>query len=166
MKLRILFTILICLSNCVVFAQNPDGFEKMADRMASKDVPLLTVDELTLSDSIILLDAREKEEFDISHIPGAIWVGYDDFDLKRVEQVNRDKKVIVYCSVGYRSGKVGEELLDAGFKQVYNLYGGMFAFVNNGQTVVGPNGKNTNAVHGYNKNWSKWLNPEVCQPTY
>lgn len=166
MKLTFLLTPIFCLTLAALFAQNPEGFEKMASRMASKVVPLIEVSELNLSDSILLLDAREKKEFKISHLPNAVWVGYDDFDLKRVAGFDKSKTVIVYCSVGYRSGKIGEELLEAGFTNVYNLYGGMFAYVNNGKMIVTPSGQTTQKVHGYNKNWSKWLNPEICEPTY
>jgi predicted sulfurtransferase len=65
--------------------------------------------------------------------------------------------VVVYCSVGYRSERVGEHLLAMGFKDVKNLYGGIFEWVNNGQAIVDRNGKFTNQVHTYNKSWSKWL---------
>ena len=44
----------------------------------------------------------------------------------------------------------------AGFKKVYNLYGGIFHWVNEGRTVFA-NGKPTLRVHAYSKPWSVWL---------
>lgn len=64
--------------------------------------------------------------------------------------------VIVYCSVGYRSERIGEKLQDAGFINVQNLYGGIFKWVNEGMPVynsIGP----TKQVHGYSRSWGVWL---------
>ena len=63
----------------------------------------------------------------------------------------------MYCSIGYRSEKVGEELKKMGFKNVYNLYGSIFEWVNQGNEVVDENEKVTEKVHTYNKRWSKWI---------
>ncbi|MEZ4984799.1 MAG: rhodanese-like domain-containing protein [Saprospiraceae bacterium] len=66
----------------------------------------------------LFLDARERKEFEVSHLPGAHFIGYDDFDLSRVEKLDKGREVIVYCSVGYRSEKITEKLLAAGFTNV------------------------------------------------
>ena len=66
---------------------------------SAKEVGVADVSDDTLS---VFLDAREKKEFDVSHIKNAIWVGYEDFDTLRVQNIARDEKIIVYCSVGYR----------------------------------------------------------------
>jgi len=105
----------------------------------------------------ILLDAREINEFEVSHIQGAQWIGYDDFDLSRVADLDKDSKIVVYCSVGYRSEKISEQLVNAGFTNVQNLYGGIFEWVNTGRDVVNPNGENTKDVHAYSKSWGVWL---------
>jgi rhodanese-related sulfurtransferase len=105
----------------------------------------------------ILLDAREINEFEVSHIQGAQWIGYDDFDLSRVADLDKDSKIVVYCSVGYRSEKISEQLVNAGFTNVQNLYGGIFEWVNTGRDVVDPNGEHTKDVHAYSKSWGVWL---------
>ncbi len=74
-----------------------------------------------------------------------------------VEKLNKDSPIIVYCSVGYRSERVGEKLKSAGFKNVKNLYGGIFQWVNEGHPVVNKKDHWTDSVHTYNKNWSQWL---------
>ncbi len=133
-------------------------FDRMAKRMAKGSVPDISITELQpILDKVILLDTREKEEFEVSHLPNAIWVGYDDFDLERVTGIDKDKKVITYCSVGYRSEKIGEKLQKAGFSNVYNLNGSLFRWVNAGLSIVDSKGEPTQQVHGYNKEWSKWL---------
>ena len=40
---------------------------------------------------------------------------------------------------------------------VYNLYGGLFEWVNQGKEVVKPNGETTETVHAYSKSWGIWL---------
>jgi 3-mercaptopyruvate sulfurtransferase SseA len=63
--------------------------------------------------------------------------------------------------VGYRSEKISEKLKQAGFKDVSNLYGGIFEWVNQGNPVVDENGKITDNIHAYSKTWGVWLNKGV-----
>lgn len=119
------------------------------------------VDEVSVQESVeaknaVYIDAREKQEYEISHIKDAVWVGYDDFDIARMDDVSKDKKVIVYCSVGKRSEDVTQKLVNAGYKDVANLYGGIFEWVNQGEPVY-HDGKETNRVHAYSKTWGIWL---------
>lgn len=122
-----------------------------------------TVDEISvmdavdLSDSILFLDAREKEEFDVSHIKDAKWVGYDNFKMKRMEGIPMDQEIIIYCSVGYRSEKIAEKLERAGYVNVQNLYGSIFEWVNQGEPVYDNDGIETNKVHAFDVEWSEWL---------
>jgi rhodanese-related sulfurtransferase len=93
----------------------------------------------------------------VSHLPNALFLDYGKFKADEVEGINRKTKIIVYCSVGYRSERIGEKLLKMGFVDVHNLYGGIFDWVNNDHTVVNPAGIRTDSVHTYNKDWSRWL---------
>jgi hypothetical protein len=63
---------------------------------------------------------------------------------------------VVYCAVGYRSERVGEKLLEAGYSRVLNMRGGIFAWVNRGFPVYGDGG-HTDRIHGYSRRWSRWL---------
>ena len=112
--------------------------------------------KLTENEELILLDTRTTKEFNVSHLRGARYVGYDDFEIGKLQNVPRDAQVVVYCSVGYRSTKVGEKLKQAGFTNVYNLYGGIFEWVNEGFAVYDTIGE-TNKVHAYSKTWGIWL---------
>ena len=125
---------------------------------SAKEVGVADVSDDTLS---VFLDAREKKEFDVSHIKNAIWVGYEDFDTLRVQNIARDEKIIVYCSVGYRSEKIAEKLVASGYTNVVNLYGGVFEWVNQDKPVVDQTGNETELVHAYSKKWGIWLNKGV-----
>jgi len=80
-----------------------------------------------------------------------------------VKDLDQSKPIYIYCSIGYRSEKIGEKLQKAGFKKVYNMYGGIFNWANSGYTLVDKNGKTTTKVHGYNNDWSQWLNGQKCK---
>ena len=130
----------------------------MLSTLLTHDVPEITVAAASqAADKAVFLDAREPAEYDVSHIAGAVPVGYDHFDLSEVKDIPKDQEIIVYCSVGYRSEKVSEQLLAAGYQKVTNLYGGIFEWKNQGHPVVNPAGEPTDEVHAYNRTWGMWL---------
>jgi len=131
----------------------------MLNGLLGRNVPEISVSDLdSLQNSVQLLDARERNEYEVSHLQGAKWVGYDDFDLERVDGLPKDTAIVVYCSVGYRSEKVVEQLLAAGFTNVQNLYGGIFEWANEEKPVVDTQGEPTEKVHAYDRVWGVWLN--------
>jgi len=115
---------------------------------------------------IIVLDAREKEEYDVSHIEEAIYLGYKDPDFSTLNDFDKDTPIVVYCSIGYRSEKIGEKLKKLGFNSVRNLYGSIFEWVNQGHKIVDHNGQQTNEIHCYNKKWSKWMINDAYQKVW
>lgn len=104
----------------------------------------------------LLLDTRSRIEYGVSHLPGARYVGYKDFDLSDLKDVPPHIPLVVYCSVGYRSEKIGDQLQAAGYTHVRNLHGGLFEWVNQGLPVYNAQGPTTN-VHGYTRAWGIWL---------
>ena len=157
MKLSRLFLLLSCLS-CI--SQN--SVEEVLDRYNSQSVPYISVEQLKAiqqKDSVILLDAREPEEFQVSHLKNASYVGYKDFSAEEIQQQfpDKDQPIVVYCSLGVRSEKIGEKLQELGYKNIQNLYGGIFEWKNNNYPVFTSENKETNKVHAYSRRWSKWL---------
>tara|TARA_Y100001933_G_C18722769_1_gene448180 strand:+ start:47 stop:541 length:495 start_codon:yes stop_codon:yes gene_type:complete len=157
MKLSRLFLLLSCLS-CI--SQN--SVEEVLDRYNSQSVPYISVEQLKAiqqKDSVILLDAREPEEFQVSRLKNATYVGYKDFSAEEIQQQfpDKDQPIVVYCSLGVRSEKIGEKLQQLGYKNIQNLYGGIFEWKNNNYPVFTSENKETNKVHAYSRRWSKWL---------
>ncbi|MEP1094412.1 MAG: rhodanese-like domain-containing protein [Cyclobacteriaceae bacterium] len=130
--------------------------EKMAS-LYKGTVPLINSSELSPKTNVIILDTRSPEEFDISHIAGAKMIDYDNFVKADVKDIDKGAEVIVYCSVGYRSERIGEKMQKMGFTNVKNLYGGIFDWKNQDKDVVNKNQQPTDSVHTYNKSWSQWL---------
>jgi rhodanese-related sulfurtransferase len=146
----------------VLQAQTTDpAYGQLLEKMYRKTVPLITVSQAAAlqagSKQVFFLDTREQEEYQVSHIRDAVWVGYKDFSLRRVAGIPRQTPVIVYCSVGYRSEKIGEKLLQAGFTDVHNLYGSIFEWVNQGHPVYKTPTQSTTRVHAYSRSWGRWL---------
>lgn len=108
---------------------------------------------------VLLLDAREREEFEVSKIPNAQFVGYSQFNITDVLQQfpNKSQPIVVYCSLGVRSENIALQLKKAGYTKVYNLYGGIFEWKNEGFDVVDTKGNLTEKVHAYNKKWGIYL---------
>lgn len=126
--------------------------------MYKNTVPLMSVTDLERkADNFVLLDTREKAEYKVSHLENAQWVGYDTFDKKRLKDIPKDQPIVVYCSIGYRSERIGEQLLKMGYEEVYNLNGGIFEWVNQDQELVESKDKATDKVHAYSKSWGVWL---------
>lgn len=134
------------------------AFDQLLQTMLKQDIPILTVPELAaMPTKPVLLDAREKREFAVSHLPGAKWVGYETFKLEAVRGISKQTPIVVYCSIGVRSEKIARQLQAAGFTQVKNLYGSLFEWVNQGHPVEKSPGVVTREVHAYNRIWGVWL---------
>ncbi|MEZ5014162.1 MAG: rhodanese-like domain-containing protein [Chitinophagales bacterium] len=145
-------------NNAVAQAHVSDkNYDMLLSTLLVHDVPEVEVNDAKTEENVIWLDAREKAEYNVSHIRGAIWVGYDDFSRQRIAALDKNATYIVYCSVGYRSEQITDSLMQAGFIHVQNLYGGIFEWVNTGNPVVDTNGMQTNKVHAYSKSWGIWL---------
>ncbi|WP_426062119.1 rhodanese-like domain-containing protein [Hymenobacter sp. B1770] len=135
-------------------------YDRMLKAVYRNTVPTIKPVELVLEmskpSSPQLLDARSPAEFKVSHLRGARFVNYDSLAAEKFVGLDRSQPVVVYCSVGYRSERLGERLYTLGFKNVRNLYGGLFEWVNQNYPVYNAQGR-THNVHPYSALWSPWL---------
>jgi rhodanese-related sulfurtransferase len=152
--INFLFSGFLLLSAC---AQS--SIDQALNRYNDESVPYITVAEMQNFQNKIILDAREWEEYNVSHLKNSVWVGYDDFKLSEVEKNLPDKsaEIVVYCSIGVRSENIGEKLLESGYSNTKNLYGGIFEWTNQGYPVYNTKGEKTKKVHAYGKLWGKYL---------
>jgi rhodanese-related sulfurtransferase len=132
-------------------------FDKEISSLLDFSIPVISVQDARHKKDVLFLDAREKPEYEISHIPGAVHIGYDHWDKIVLDGIPKDREIILYCSVGYRSEKIGNKLKALGFSRVRNLYGSIFEWVNKGLPLEDSLGGPSQRVHTYNKNWSKWV---------
>lgn len=144
---------------------------KRTQRWVQQSFPLVpTISTAELADWLtqeiptpIVIDVRRFEEYAVSHLPQA----HHARNLEAVEQliVDQDKAticqtvpIVLYCSVGYRSARLGESLQAAGYP-VLNLAGSIFQWSNEGRPLVSADGQMTRQVHPYNWRWKLLLLP-------
>ncbi|TND09435.1 MAG: thioredoxin family protein [Bacteroidetes bacterium] len=84
-----------------------------------------------------LIDVRTPEEFAVNHLANATNMDFngDDF-AEKIKTLDRNKPVFVYCLSGGRSSSAASQLAEAGFKEVYNMAGGMLNWQSEGKAVV------------------------------
>ncbi|UPS92146.1 rhodanese-like domain-containing protein [Bizionia sp. M204] len=137
-----------------------DSLSQLLKRYNTKNIPYISVQELAMpKTNYKILDAREPNEYQVSHLNNAIFVGYKDFKIETVlnEIPNKKDTIVVYCSLGIRSEAISKKLKDEGYISVYNLYGGIFEWKNNDFPVYNRNNIETDSVHAFSKMWGKWL---------
>tara|TARA_B100000508_G_scaffold141091_1_gene146291 strand:+ start:17272 stop:17778 length:507 start_codon:yes stop_codon:yes gene_type:complete len=120
-------------------------------------IPADSVQAHLTDDNYILLDTRENEEYEVSHLPGAIDFGYDHPNYSALPEADTSKTIVVYCSIGVRSENIAKVLKKRGFTKVYNMYGGIFLWADQFRPMEDDQGSSTKKVHGYNKFWGRWI---------
>lgn len=119
-KLIVLF-FLIVLTGCGK-AQNNGDSNLSATEFAKK---------LNQTKDAQLVDVRTPEEFRNGHLKNAMNIDWntDDF-AEKVKALDKDKPVFLYCMSGPRSTAAAEKLQEMGFKNVYEMQGGMMKWRN------------------------------------
>lgn len=147
----------LLLLHVSVFGQTK--LDKTLKRFNAATVPYIYPENITDTKSFTLLDTRKKEEYEVSHLKDALWVGDKEFNPNKIleEIPNKEKPIIVYCSIGVRSENIGEKLLALGYTNVQNLYGGIFQWRNNDGVVYNLKKQPTDSVHAFSKHWGKLL---------
>ena len=156
-----LIVIWISMLSTSLFSQTT--IESVLNNYNDESVPYIKVEALkNNTDKLLILDAREKEEYEVSHLKNAHHIGFKNFNLLALEQLTEnsltdlDMQIVVYCSIGVRSEIIGNKLMSHGYTNVYNLYGGIFEWVNKGGDVY-QKGESTKKVHAYSKKWGPYL---------
>ncbi|MGB5348374.1 MAG: rhodanese-like domain-containing protein [Polyangiales bacterium] len=98
---------------------------------------------------LILLDVRNQEEQEVSQLRGAQHLDPVHPDIAALT-IPQDATVVVYCSVGYRSAAIIEDLERAGVQNVYNLEGGLFDWANQDRPVFRGE-ERVEEVHPFNR---------------
>ncbi|MBI5857571.1 MAG: rhodanese-like domain-containing protein [Sphingobacteriales bacterium] len=159
---QIIVSTFLLLTGSIAMCQEKT-IDDVLKRLNNNSVPYIQVKDVTLSDSVVLLDAREPAEYAVSKIPGAIYVGFNEFEIDKVKKLvtDKNKKVIVYCSLGVRSEKIGHKIIRAGYNNVLNLWGGIFEWKNEGRQIVDSANQPTENIHAYSKKWGAYLKKGV-----
>jgi len=106
----------------------------------------------------VVIDVRAPEEFAVSYLPTAI-------NLTSVTEIaerfpDKQAEIVLYCSVGYRSAVLAEQMVGMGYTKVRNLHHSLFEWANNGYPMINSEGA-TRYVHPYNRRWGKLLRRDL-----
>lgn len=117
---------------------------------------------------VVVFDVREVDEFDVSHIDGAIQVMPDIEAAEFIDEYGElldGKRVIFYCSVGRRSSdlasRLGSAPIKLGAKSSQNLIGGVFTWANQDRELYGATQRATKQVHPYNEYWGRLVRDQT-----
>ena len=74
---------------------------------------------------VIFLDVREINEWNLGHIPGALFLARGNLETKVEALIPRDKNVIIYCASGNRSALAADTMQNMGYTNVVSMAGGI-----------------------------------------
>lgn len=113
---------------------------------------------LEAGDDILLIDCRAAREVEVSRIPGAVHL--TSREEVRQYLAGRDRppaRIVAYCSVGWRSSRLADQLADLGPIPLHNLQGSIFTWVNEGRPLVDSRGQPVAKVHPWMRSWGRQL---------
>lgn len=123
-----------------------EGYRKEFPGLAERTAPDILNDPEWRE--TVFVDVRDPVERAVSGLPGAL----------TPEAVERDpvlyacRRLVAYCTVGYRSGVWARTMAQRGF-DVANLPGGILAWLHAGGLLAAPDGRPTRTVHVYGRGW-------------
>lgn len=103
--------------------------------VASNIAPLAAIKLLKERRGVYLLDVRTPGEYQQLRLANAHLIPIDQV-MQRIGEIPKDRPVVVYCAVGSRSAQVFNYLARRGYREVYNLEGGIYAWAQNGYPVL------------------------------
>ncbi len=130
----IIIVIMFCitvLQGCLKTADNKESATEAGSAGVDKEsvgiYKGITVDEayeMIKNGGYQILDVRTPEEYSEGHIAGSVLIPVSELG-KRLDELEKELPVVVYCRSGKRSAKASEILKKAGFKEIYNVLGGI-----------------------------------------
>lgn len=115
------FILLFLISSSVACKSQTKEVYKIVDVVTFKN-------ELS-NNEIQLVDVRTPKEYNDGHIENAILIDYKSEDFsKKIQELDKEKPVYLYCRSGNRSGKASLILIASGFEEIIDLEGGYLAW--------------------------------------
>lgn len=134
MKIGIKLTIsavALCLFliSCNEATSKKSNVEKVAELPVQEIITVIdvtTFEEATTIGDVQLIDVRRDNEWESGHLRNAKHFEMNNPDWNsQIETLDKDKPVYVYCAKGGRSARSAKQLEEAGFKEIYDLEGGI-----------------------------------------
>ena len=115
---------LIVLMILVVFFMTGCSTEVMESKMISVNEVNRIIENFENEENVIIIDVREVDEYEEGHLINSYNVPLSRIDdIKNVENIALDSKIIVYCRSGNRSKTAQTRLEELGYTNVYDMGG-------------------------------------------
>jgi len=125
--------LLSALTGCAEIGEESSAqiFEKITAEEAKR-----LVEEKKGDPNFIIIDLRTPKEYSEGHIPGAVNVNFYSEDFREeLEKFEKDNVYLIYCRSGHRSGLTVPLMKELGFKEVYELEGGILEWISRGYAL-------------------------------
>lgn len=94
-------------------------------------------EELLLKEGVQIVDVRTPDEFAQGYIKNAKLIDFNTPEFEnQISELDKNKAVAVYCHSGARSNQAFEIMKTMGFREVYELKGGIVAWQQSGKQVL------------------------------
>jgi rhodanese-related sulfurtransferase len=130
---RCAVVVLLAILMMSAWACADDG---VVQQVSPQEAARLT-EENNASDAFVILDIRTPKEFNAGHIVGAVLLDYYSPEfITGLKRLDKQKTYLVYCRTGNRTGKAMALFEEAGLEKVYELAGGISAWMAKDYPVV------------------------------
>ena len=97
-------------------------------------VTVAQVKQMIENGDVQLVDVGEAREYELRHLPGSVNISVH-YVYPRRDELSRDQDIVFVCAIGVRSALACEMAAAAGFTRLYNMEGGIEAWVKEGYPV-------------------------------
>ena len=107
-------------------SDSPKAELKTPEFVAVKNIGTAEFEKLRNDKNTVVLDVRTAKEYAAGRVPGGVNIDWNGPDFeKKVTPMDKNKTYLVHCAGGVRSAKAAAAMSKLGFKNLFNLEGGM-----------------------------------------
>ena len=115
---------LALLSGCTLSKTKKDTPEDMTGKAAYHKISAEEAYEMMVSQEVVVVDVRTREEYDSGHIENAVLVPNEGIGSEMPEALpDKEATLLVSCRSGRRSKDAAQKLLELGYQSVYDFGG-------------------------------------------
>lgn len=140
LRVRIFLNAILLFSGLIVSSSCNSNNAETSDQTI-KDINVqesdIMIKENQNNPDFIILDTRTTGEYNNGHLLNSVFIDYSSSNFKQeIEKLDRTKKYLIYCHSGGRSKTTLNLMKKLGFKEAYNMMGGIVAWTNAGFKLV------------------------------
>ncbi len=123
----LIFFVIVCVGVYLQLLQTETTYTNISVHEAKR--------KIESNPDLVILDVRTHDEYIAGYIENATLIPLSELQ-QRLKELDKEKEILVYCRTGSRSSRASQILVDNGLKKVYNMVGGIEAWINAGYPIV------------------------------